>query len=231
MRTLAIIPARSGSKGLKDKNIKLLNGKPMIAYSIMAAQEAKIFDEIMVSTDSEQYAQIAMDWGANVPFLRSEKTSTDSASSMDMIIEVLEGYKKIGKEYDSFCLLQPTSPLRNARDIVEAYDLFCKKAKYAVVSVCEAEHSPLWCGQLPADCQLKGFVNRDDIKQRQKNGRYYRINGAIYIVNISKYREDPFFYREGSYAYIMPQSRSVDIDNEIDFKLAEIFLADGYASD
>ena len=149
MKNLAIIPARSGSKGLPDKNIKNLCGKPLIAHTIAAANDSGCFDEVMVSTDSEKYAGIARQWGASVPFLRSEATSTDQASSWDMVEEVLCNYEKAGRYFDTFCLLQPTSPLRTSEDIRGAYRLFEDKASFAVVSVCEAEHSPLWCGHLP----------------------------------------------------------------------------------
>lgn len=161
---IAIIPARSGSKGLKDKKIRLLCGKPLISYTIEAALRLRCFNEVMVSTDSIEYAEIARQYGASVPFLRSDATSSDTASSWDMVQEVLNGYKVIGKKYDTFCLLQPTSPLRNEKEIVEAYSLYKEKASFAVVSVCEAEHSPLWCGHLPNNNEFIGFVNPEDMK-------------------------------------------------------------------
>ena len=224
MKNIAIIPARSGSKGLKNKNIKNLNGKPLIAYTIDAAINSGEFDEVMVSTDSEQYAEIARQYGANVPFLRSNVNASDTASSWDMVKEVLRKYKKLGQQFDSFCLLQPTSPLRTAEDIQNAYKLYRDKAKFAVVSVCEAEHSPLWCGHLSKNCELVGFVDRDSIKQRQSGDKFYRLNGAIYIVNISLFYKDCFLYQRGSYAYIMSPEKSVDIDTDIDFKVAEALL-------
>ncbi len=224
MKNIAIIPARSGSKGLPDKNIKELAGKPLIAYSIEAAVASECFDTVMVSTDSEKYAEIAKKYGAEIPFLRSERTSSDTASSWDMVREVLDGYRKRGDSFDTFCLLQPTSPLRTAEDIKEAYQLYQKKASFAVVSVCEAEHSPLWCGHLPEDGEFVEFVTPNNMKQRQAGRKYYRLNGAIYIVNISRFNHDTFLYQKGSYAYIMDQRRSVDIDTEIDFKLAEVLL-------
>ncbi|MBO6246248.1 MAG: acylneuraminate cytidylyltransferase family protein, partial [Anaerovibrio sp.] len=124
VKNIAIIPARSGSKGLKDKNIKLMNGKPLLAYSIEAAKESGMFDEIMVSTDSPKYADIAIQYGAGVPFLRSAENSSDTAGSWDMVLEVLNNYQKIGREFDTVCLLQPTSPLRLAKDISDAYKDF-----------------------------------------------------------------------------------------------------------
>lgn len=224
MKNIAIIPARSGSKGLPDKNIKELNGKPLIALSIEAALSSGCFDTVMVSTDSEKYAQIAKKYGAKVPFLRSERTSSDTATSWDTVQEVLDGYKELGQEFDTFCLLQPTSPLRTGEDIRKAYELFMASASFAVVSVCEAEHSPLWCGQLPDNHEFIGFMNPESQKRRQDTGKFYRLNGAIYIVNIGKFETDRFFYHEGSFAYIMPQDRSVDIDTEIDFRLAELLM-------
>ena len=224
MKNIAIIPARSGSKGLKDKNIKLLNGKPLMAYTIEAALKSEQFDEVMVSTDSEKYAEIAKAIGAKVPFLRSAETSTDKASSWDTVAEVLGRYAENGQTFDSLCLLQPTSPFRTAEDIKNAYELYNSKADFAVISVCEAEHSPLWCGHLPESGEFLNFINEDAMKQRQAGGKFYRLNGAIYIVNCEKFETDRYFYQSGSFAYIMPQERSIDIDTNIDFKYAEFLM-------
>ena len=223
MRCIAIIPARSGSKGLRDKNIKELAGKPMMAYSIEAAKSSGVFDEVMVSTDSREYAQIAEEWGAHVPFLRSSIMSSDTASSWDVVKEVLEAYERAGERFDAVCLLQPTSPLRTAEDIRGAYEVL-QKAETAVVSVCEVDHSPLWCNHLPADMNLDGFLTRTDNMQRQSAGPYYRVNGAIYFVKVPALYQDTFLYREGSLAYIMPKEQSIDIDDAFDFKIADILL-------
>ncbi len=224
MKNIAIIPARSGSKGVKDKNIRELNGKPLIAYTIEAAINSGEFDEVMVSTDSIQYAEIAKRLGANVPFLRSKINASDTASSWDMVLEVLESYKKIGKEFDTFCLLQPTSPLRTSDDIINAYNLFRNRAQFSVVSVCEAEHSPFWCGLLPETLELDGFITKNDVDRRQSFKQYYRLNGAIYIVKVDVFDRTFFPYQKGCFAYIMPRNRSVDIDSEEDFIIAEAFL-------
>lgn len=224
MKNIAIIPARSGSKGIKDKNIRNLCGKPLMAYSIEAALKSGKFEEVMVSTDSEKYAAIAKQYGASVPFLRSDVTASDTASSWDMVDEVLHNYKTLGREFDTFCLLQPTSPLRNAEDIVAAYSLYEDKADFAVVSVCEAEHSPLWCGHLPETNEFVGFVDEKNLKQRQAGQKFYRLSGAIYIVNIEKFKTERNLYRKGSFAYIMSQKKSVDIDTEIDFRIAELMI-------
>lgn len=220
---IAIIPARSGSKGLPDKNIKPLAGKPLIAYTIEAALNSGVFDEVMVSTDSEHYAEIARDFGADVPFLRSEGASSDGASTWEVIREVLGNYRAMGREFEAFCILQPTSPLRNAQDIREAHSLM-NKASVAVVSVCEADHPPTWCNILPEDNSLEGFIARTGGGQRQSFGKFYRVNGAIYFVRTGAISSDTYLYRKGSYAYIMPRERSIDIDTELDFRFAEFML-------
>ena len=224
MKNIAIIPARSGSKGVKDKNIRDLNGKPLMAYTIEAALKSGEFDEVMVSSDSEKYAEIARNLGASVPFLRSEVTASDTASSWDMVEEVLRNYKELGKYFDTFCLLQPTSPLRTAEDIKKAYNVYREKAEFAVVSVCEAEHSPLWCGHLPSDNEFIDFIDPESMKQRQAGGKFYRLNGAIYIVSINRFKGDRYLYQKGSFAYIMDQNRSIDIDTELDFKMTEVII-------
>ncbi len=224
MKNIAIISARSGSKGLKDKNIKPLLGRPLMAYSIEAALDSGQFSTVMVSTDSEEYAKIACEYGAEVPFLRSEATSSDTASSWDAIEEVLLGYEKMGKEFSTFCLLQPTSPMRSAEDLINAYQLYGEKNATAVVSVCELDHPLAWCGTLGEDYSLNGFIERRQDGQRQGMKTFYRPNGAIYIADIERFREDRFLYREGGYAYIMPKERSVDIDTEFDFRFAEYLM-------
>lgn len=226
MKNIAIIPARSGSKGLPDKNIKELNGKPLMAYSIDSAIRSRCFDTIMVSTDSEKYAEIARNYGADAPFLRSKQTSSDYASSSDAILEVIKMYEKMGEIFDTFCLLQPTSPMRTAEDIKDAYRLYAERDAFAVVSMTEVDHPLSWCGIVGADGSLDGFISESDNKQRQLQANYYRPNGAIYIASISEYRKNQFLYREGTYAYIMPRKRSIDIDSDFDFKLAEFLMRD-----
>lgn len=227
MKNIAIIPARSGSKGLPNKNIRELNGKPLLSYSIRAAKDSKIFDCVHVSTDSREYAEVACNYGADVPFLRSGETSTDQADSWRVVREVLRKYGEMGKTFDMVTLLQPTSPLRTAQDIRKAYDFFKEKTAEAVVSVCEMEHSPLWSNVLPPDLSMDGFINAEVNRPRQKLAAYYRLNGAIYMVQTSFLRKDSNIYRKGCYAFVMDRDHSVDIDDLIDFKLAEILIGGG----
>lgn len=225
MKNLAVITARSGSKGLPHKNIKDINGKPLIAYSILAAKESGLFDEIYVSTDSEEYATIAKQWGASVPFMRSEALASDSSSSWDSVVEAIAKYKKLGKEFDTVTLLQPTSPLRAAKDIQAGYEMLEQKQASAIIGVCEMDHSPLWSNVLPEDKNMGTFI-RDEVrgKNRQMLPTYYRINGALYIVTVEKLEDIANLYSESCYAYVMPAERSVDIDTLMDFKIAEVYM-------
>lgn len=226
MKNLAIIPARSGSKGLKDKNIKLLNGKPLLAYTIEAARESGLFDEIMVSTDSKEYADIAKQWGGNVPFLRNHELSNDTASSWDVVKEVIERYKELGTEFDTVALLQPTSPLRTSNDIIEGYKVMREKDANFVVGVCEMDHSPLWANTLPETLSMESFIRPEIAKiPRQSIPTYYRINGALYIVKIDYLVKSSDIYENRSFASIMRKENSIDIDDQMDFTIAEVLIS------
>ncbi|MBR1598193.1 MAG: acylneuraminate cytidylyltransferase family protein [Lachnospiraceae bacterium] len=224
MNRIAIIPARSGSKGLKDKNIRVMNGKPLMAYTIDCAKESGVFDKVLVSTDSTKYSEIAKQCGAEVPFLRSERNSGDQAGSWDVVREVLDKLAENGEKYDEVMLLQVTSPLRRAEDIIKSIELLHEKGCDSVVSLTECDHSPIWCNTLPEDHNMDNFENKQYANlPRQSIPTYYRYNGAIYLVKQEVlYRDDMF--GKGCYAYIMPQERSVDIDTELDFMIAEVLI-------
>lgn len=216
-KIIAIIPARSGSKGLKDKNIKNLNGKPLIAYTIEAAENSGIFDKIIVSTDSKKYAEIAKKYGAEVPFLRSRENSSDKADSWCVVREVLS---KLNEKYDIIFLLQPTSPLRTYRHIQESLTLFFEKNADTIASVCETPHPIFWCNTLNDDLSMKNFIKPKHNKPRQMLPKSYTLNGAIYIIKNHKLKNANFSSNK-SFAYIMPQRDSIDIDSELDFIVAE----------
>jgi len=224
MKNIAIIPARSGSKGVKDKNIRNLGGRPLLAYTIEAALASDCFDTVYVSTDSEIYADIARSLGATVPFLRSAELSSDSASSWEVVKHVLSKYHDLNQDFDTFMLLQPTSPLRSAADVRAAYQLYYDKQATAVVSVCECEHSPLWCNTLPSDLSMGNFILENYRKRRQDLKKYYRINGAMYLASVDFFKKVGSVYSKTCYAYIMDANRSIDIDTELDFIICEAIL-------
>lgn len=221
MKNLAVIPARCGSKGLKDKNIRILNGKPLMAYTIGAALDSGEFDCVHVSTDSEQYAAIAGEYGADVPFLRDAALATDSAGTWDALRSVVLKYESAGRYFDTVTLLQPTSPLRDAGDIRQAFQIFRQRDADSVISVCETEHSPLICNTLDESGSMHGFIDVKKIGARQGLAVYYRLNGAVYIQKTEILMNGLDIYGPRSYAYVMDKMHSVDIDDAFDFFMAE----------
>lgn len=227
MKHLAVIPARSGSKGIPDKNIKPLAGKPLMAYSIEAAVKSGLFDEVLCSTDSEHYAEIARSYGASVPFLRSPETATDTAYAYSAVYEAIDRYHAMGRDFDTYCMLQPTSPLRNAQDIRDAYEIFLSKNANIVLSMEACDHLPVLCNHIGEDGSIEDFVPRGVSSRRQDYAPFHRHNGAIVIADIEARRKDAYMYQARSYAYVMPRERGVDIDAEVDFKYAEFLLREG----
>lgn len=229
MKVIAIIPARSGSKGLKDKNIRKLGDKPLLAYSVEAAVKSGIFDTVHVSTESQEYANIAVGFGADVPFLRDRENAEDSSSTWDAVREVLRKYDRLGKQFDVCVLLQPTSPLRNEKDIREAFVLFISKQAKSLTSVTEVKHPVQWCFRLDDSCSMRDFAGSPyKNSRRQELEPYYRENGAVYIVGTSDIINSEFdFYSDECIAYIMDQRRSIDIDTLEDFLVAETVIKSG----
>jgi len=216
---LAIIPARGGSKRLPNKNILDLAGKPLIAWSIEAGLGSKYIDKVMVTSDSEEILDISKNFGAEV-LKRPDELANDTATTFDAIAHTIES---LNEKYDYIVLLQPTSPLRNAKHIDEAIELLNDKEADAIVSVCEMDHNPLWSNTLPASLSMEGFL-RDEIKNKRSQDleKYYRINGAIYICKTDKLlKENTLFLNKNIFAYIMDRKSSVDIDEEIDFILSK----------
>lgn len=226
MRALAIIPARSGSKGLPDKNIIDLNGKPLMFYTIHAAIESNCFEEIMVSTDCKRYAEIAKKYGAKVPFFRSKTTSGDTSSSWDVVREVLKNYEQIGRTFDYIALLQPTSPLRMAEDIIRVFEMLKSEEIRSIVSVTEVDHPVQWCFTMPENHSMKTMANSPyNYTRRQELEKYYHENGAIYVVDAKKIEIPQYnFYDDQCYGYVMPRERSVDIDKEIDLLITAAYI-------
>ena len=219
---IAIIPARGGSKRLPGKNIKLLGGKPLIAWTIEAAIKSNIFDHIFVSTDSEEIASVSRDYGAKVPFLRPAELASDTATTNDVVTHLVEWFEKeYNKEVTTVAILQPTSPLRNAQHIQEAFKVMEMKRAKAVVSVCELEYPIQFCNQLGVDGAMDGFIELGDMKRTQDLDSTYRLNGAIYIFDNTYVGRMNDLYSEGTFAYIMDSKSSIDIDTKDDFDLAE----------
>lgn len=222
MKRFAIITARSGSKGLKDKNIIDLCGKPLMVYSIEAALQTNLFDRVIVSTDSEHYADIARKYGAEA-MMRGPKLSDDKATSYMVLEDLL--VNQIKEPFDYFVLLQPTSPLRSAKHICEAINKF--EARYNEVdflaSVKESEHAKVLVNPIDEDETLKNF-DIDYSSYRRQNYKDYSPNGAIYIAKPQAYLQQKHFYGAKSLAYIMSAEDSVDIDGPLDLVVAKAIM-------
>ncbi|RHX90880.1 cytidylyltransferase domain-containing protein [Leptospira stimsonii] len=216
---LGLITARGGSKGVPGKNIRTLSGKPLIAWTIESAKESKYLDRLILSTDDEAIISVAVRFSCETPFIRDEHLASDSASSLEVVVDALE--KCPG--YDWIVLLQPTSPFRSASDIDNALELCIEKKTNACVSVSEAEESPYWMFNLE-NSKLRPVIDLPIAKRRQDLPKVYSLNGAIYISRVDTFLQRRAFLHGDTVAYEMPQRRSIDIDTEADFEFAEYLL-------
>jgi N-acylneuraminate cytidylyltransferase/CMP-N,N'-diacetyllegionaminic acid synthase len=224
---LALIPARGGSKGLPRKNIRPLSGKPLIAWTIEQSMKSRYLDRVIVNTDDKEITKISKEYGAEVPFIRPKELARDEAKGIDVVLHTIDWLKENdkGKKYDLIMLLQPTSPLRKYEDIDKAIELLFLKEAKAIVSVSEVDHHPLWSNTLPEDKSMRNFIKKEiKNKNRQELPVFYRLNGAIYLAYCDYIKEKKSFIGKDTFAYIMSRERSIDIDDEIDLRLASLLL-------
>lgn len=228
-KILAIIPARTGSKRLPHKNIKLLEGKPLICWTIDAAKNAKLNMDIVVSTDSQMVADIALGCGADVPFLRPSELASDTASTFDVLADTINKLASQGRNYEYLMLLQPTSPLRQTFHIEQAFEWLLKDAVKSVVSVNAVDHPVEWTMTLPDNNCLDSFIANqlDQLKTRSQDlPKRYQLNGAIMCGRVRDIiAQKSFYLQQGTYAYEMNKQFSVDIDYAEDFEYAEFLIA------
>jgi len=222
---LAIIPARGGSKRLPKKNILELNNKPLIAYTIEAGLQSKYIDKVIVSSDDDEILNISRKFGADI-IKRPKELASDIATTFDAIKHTIKNTNK----YDYIVLLQPTSPLRNLHHIDESIELLESKNADAIVSVSEVQHSPLWTNTIDDTLVMNNFLSDEIINKRSQDlETFYRLNGAIYICKTNKLlQEESFFLKKNIFAYKMNKESSIDIDEELDFKLAKLILTERY---
>lgn len=224
MKSLVIIPARGGSKGIPHKNIKPLAGKPLIYYTIDCARQLVPDDDICISTDDPDIIKCVEDYGLKVPFVRPAELATDTAGTYEVLLHALDFYEKQGKEYDSIILLQNTSPFRTGKHVEEAMKLY-SSAIDMVVSVKETTSNPYY------NCfeeDRNGFlhISKGDglFTRRQDVPKAYEYNGAIYIINPNSLREMPLGRFTKRVKYVMDDLHSVDLDHMIDWKFAELII-------
>jgi CMP-N-acetylneuraminic acid synthetase len=227
-KILTFIPARGGSKRLPNKNIKLFAGKPLIAWTIEAALKAQLDTTILVSTDSEEIAEIAKAYGAEVPFLRPPALAIDTATTFTAIEYTVLEQAKRSFTYDYIILLQPTSPLRQAFHIEQAFAKLHTHAARSVVSVTEIEHPIEWTMNLEANDSMENFVQTQlpflQIRSQDLPKRY-RLNGAVSCALLAEVMTQKTFYlAQHIYAYVMARNFSIDIDDSVDFEYAELLM-------
>lgn len=219
MKILYVIPARGGSKGIPRKNIKPLNGKPLIYYTIDVARQLTTDDNICVTTDDDEIIDVVESYGLKVPFKRPDYLATDTATTNDVLLHAVNYYESEGETYDLLVLLQPTSPLRKAIQVKEALSLY-RDDLDMVVSVKESHAASVICKE-NEDGFLEFCLNRS-ASRRQDMASYYEYNGAIYIINIDKLKELGLGGFTKKKKYVMDEISSHDIDDQLDWQFAEI---------
>lgn len=221
MKTLYLIPARGGSKGIPHKNIKLLNGKPLIQYSIEVARKLASDEDICVSTDDKEIIKVVESLGLKVPFVRPAEYATDTASSNDVILHALKFYEEHGKKYDVIVLLQPTSPLRTVEHVKEAIELYTTDVDM-VVSVKPSSSAYVMCKE-GINGYLEPVVN-SGVTRRQDMPTFYEYNGAVYVINVAALKEKGLGGFTKEKKYVMNEESSWDIDTMMDWKIIEMLL-------
>lgn len=223
-KILALIPARGGSKGIKDKNIINLCGKPLISYSIQSALDSKYVDDVIVSTDSPKIADVAIKYGAQVPFMRPSELASDTSCTIDVVMHAMDFLRQRGKEYNTLVLLQPTSPLRTTYDIDGAVEKHYFNDEMSLVSVSEVNDNPLLIRTVEND-RLVSLLDKNSTCRRQDMKKYYRVNGSIYINKIDSINLNTSF-NDNIIPYIIDRNRAVDIDELVDINICQYYLGE-----
>lgn len=224
MKTLVIIPARGGSKGIPLKNIKHLNGKPLIAYTIDIARAICDDDDICVSSDDIEIIKVVEEYGLEVPFIRPSELATDNAGTYGVLLHALGFYERLGRKYDNVLLLQNTSPFRKVKHVKEALNLFTKKIDM-VVSVKETSSNPYYnCFEENENGFLRISKGDGKLVRRQDAPISYEYNGAIYVINPDSLKRETLGMFKKSIKYVMDELSSIDLDTMLDWKFAEFLI-------
>lgn len=225
-KILAIIPARGGSKGLPGKNIRPLLGIPLIAWSIEHAQKSELIDEIFISTDSQEIADVAEQYGVKVPELRPAELAADTAPSSAFIEYTINKYNKEGNLFDYFILLEPTSPLREAEDVDKSIKMLIDQPEFdSIVGVCKAEDvHPAFMVKLGENKQLIPYETEMKALRRQELPDVFYFEGTVYVSKCNAFLEKKAFYHDSTLPYIVPKWKAPEVDDIIDFVTIEAIL-------
>lgn len=220
MTVFALIPARGGSKGIPRKNIREIAGKPLIAWTIEAARAARGVDAVVVSTEDAEIAGVARHWGADVPFLRPAALAADHTPGIDPVFHAISMLPR----HEAVLLLQPTSPLRSTADIEGLLAMTERTGAPSVVSVRKSHDHPDWMYRMDGEGRLDSLLPTLPVARRQDLSPVYALNGAIYYARGAWLQEHRSFIGPGTLGYVMPDERSVDIDDPLDWRFAELLL-------
>lgn len=223
-KILAVIPARGGSKGIPDKNIVEIDGRPLIDFTIKEALNSKYIDRVIVSTDSEEIAQIAKKCGAGVPFLRPKYLAEDHSKTIDVLIDLIKKLSAMDNSYNYLILLQPTQPLRRSFHIDEAIEQTINHNYKSLVSVNLVNEHPILVRTINAQGMLKNLLNENSTIRRQDFPNYYKVNGAIYINKIDDDFNENTSLNDNIYPYIMDKRYDLDIDEPFDLEILKMKL-------
>ena len=225
MTLVALIPARGGSKRIPGKNLTLLEGKPLIFWTLDALRESGLACEVVISTDSEKIANACREYGYPVDWLRPPELSTDSASSVDVALHAIEHYEKEGINFEELILLQPTSPLRSPESILGAYETFKKEGNMPLVSISPIKDHPMWAVKIIEGRGLRFMESNGFMLRSQELPQAYSLNGSIYITKVIDLRKNLTFVPEPFTPYVISSSiESIDIDDPEDLSFASYLL-------
>ncbi len=222
-KILALIPARGGSKGIKNKNIIDLYGKPLIAYSIECGLQSKYIDAVVVTTDSEKIAEVSRQYGARVPFLRPAEYAQDTSTTLVAVLHAVRALKAIGENYDIHVLLQPTQPLRTSQDVDGAIESYFDHGEEDLISVSPVSEHPVFMRTIGEDGKLRPIFDRAITIRRQDMPPYYRIDGCIYINNMERLDENTNF-AANAIPFVMEKEHAIDIDELADLQIAKLYM-------
>ena len=220
-KAIAIITARGGSKRIPKKNIKEFCGKPIIAYSIEAALKSNLFDEVMVSTDSEEIAEVARKYGAKVPFMRSEKTSDDFATTTDVLIEVLDRYKGMGKNFDYMACIYPTAPFVTEEKLKNGFEILKRENASVVMPIVKFSYPPQR-GYICSNNRITMKWKENYTARSQDLEKLYHDAGQIYFYNVDNFLQVKGAIMDNIAPLIVDELEVQDIDDDTDWKLAEL---------
>jgi len=227
-KILSVILARENSKGLPGKNIKPLNGKPLLAWPIIASNGSKYIDTTILSTDSNNYADIGKIYGASVPFIRPDSLASDTSLSSEAVVHAIEFLQKNNDIYDYVVLLEPTSPLTQSSDIDLALEnLLGNKNQYtSLVSMSEVMTShPSYCCAVEDDMRIKPYQTKIESLRRQDIQKLFHCDGSLYISRVNDFLISRTFYHENTMAHIMPKWKALEVDDNLDFFLIEQIMS------